>query len=113
MLALLFVLHTALAQEPPNACGALALPADNATTWDLLDGFLRLPEPPGSTPFEIPHSIMGPAIPVGEGTLWFFNAGADRMGMLTQRMHMIATTRFPKGEIRNQMKVQYPQDSDR
>lgn len=25
----------------------------------------------------------------------------------------IATTRFPKGEIRNQMKVQYPQDSDR
>ena len=95
MLALLFVLHTALAQEPPNACGALALPADNATTWDLLDGFLRLPEPPGGTPFEIPHSIMGPAIPVGEGTLWFFNAGADRMGMLTQRMHMIATARFP------------------
>ena len=95
MLALLFVLHTALAQEPPNACGALALPGDNAATWDLLDGFLRLPEPPGSTPFEIPHSIMGPAIPVGEGTLWFFNAGTDRMGMLTQRMHMIATARFP------------------
>ena len=25
----------------------------------------------------------------------------------------IATTRFPRGEIRNQMKVQHPQDSDR
>lgn len=95
MLALLFALHAAVAQEPPNACGALALPADNAPVSDLLDGFLRLPEPPGGTPYEIPHSIMGPAIPSGEGTLWFFNAGADRMGMLTQRMHMVATARFP------------------
>lgn len=95
MLTLLLALHTALAQEPPNACGALALPADDAETADLLDGFLRLPIPPGGTPFEIPHSIMGPAIPRGEGTLWFVNAGADRMGVLTQRMHMVATDRFP------------------
>lgn len=95
MLTLLLVLQTALAQEPPNACGALVLPADDATTADLLDGFLRLPIPPGGTPFDIPHSVMGPAIPRGEGTLWFFNAGADRMGMLTQRMHMVATDRFP------------------
>lgn len=87
------LLTSARADDP--RCGELTLPASDAVPVQLLGDRLRLPLPPGATSSDLPHDVMGPAVPTTEGVLWFLHAGPDRLGLLVQRLHALPTDRFP------------------
>ena len=114
--------ETALVSSPANGTADMELEIQSLKLhWKLVftgltseatEVALHGPAQPGANGIvQLTLAPKGAKSPV-EGTAVLNSAQAEYM--LSGWTYVdIATVRYPKGEIRNQMKVQYPRDSDR